>query len=76
MEGFNHWFGRKVMTAASSPNEAGDQTGGLNKLFGYVYQIRIKAKALKKSNRTLYYILKWVLMLGIFFLIFIRPYVF
>ena len=36
------------MTAASSPNEAGDQTGGLNKLFAYVYQIRLKAKALKR----------------------------
>ncbi len=31
MQKFNHWFGKKVMTAASSPNEAGDQTGGLNK---------------------------------------------
>lgn len=27
MERFNHWFGRNVMTAASSPNETGDQTG-------------------------------------------------
>ncbi|MCF4878000.1 aspartyl/asparaginyl beta-hydroxylase domain-containing protein, partial [Acinetobacter baumannii] len=76
MERFNHWFGRNVMTAASSPNETGDQTGGLNKAFGYVYQIRIKAKALKAKNRKLYYFLKWFLMLGIFFLIFVRPYVF
>ena len=68
MEKFNHWFGKNVMTAASSPNETGDQTGGLNKAFGYVYQIRLKAKALKAKNR------KWFLMLGIFFLIFIRPY--
>ena len=60
------------MTAASSPNEAGDQTGGLNKVFGYVYQIRIKAKALKAKNRQLYYFLKWFIMLGLFFLIFIR----
>ena len=74
LERFNHWFGKHVMTAASSPNEAGDQTGGLNKAFGYIYQIRIKAKALKAKNRTLYYVLKWVFMLGLFFLIFIRPY--
>ena len=74
MEKFNHWFGKNVMTAASSPNETGDQTGGLNKAFGYVYQIRLKAKALKAKNRKLYYFLKWFLMLGIFFLIFIRPY--
>jgi beta-hydroxylase len=43
MEKFNHWFGKSVMTAASSPNEAGDQTG-LNKVFGYVYQFRLKPK--------------------------------
>ncbi|MFB6331342.1 lipid A hydroxylase LpxO [Acinetobacter variabilis] len=76
MERFNHWFGKKVMTAASSPNEVGDQTGGLNKAFGYVYQLRVKAKALKAQNRQLYYFLKWFLMLGIFFLIFVRPYLF
>ena len=76
MEKFNHWFGKSVMTAASSPNEAGDQTGGLNKAFGYIYQIRIKAKALKAKNRQLYYFLKWFIMLALFFLIFIRPYVF
>jgi beta-hydroxylase len=64
------------MTAASSPNETGDKTGGLNKVFGTVYQGRLKAKALKKTNRQLYYFLKWFLMLGIFFLIFVRPYVF
>jgi beta-hydroxylase len=49
---------------------------GLNKVFGYVYQFRLKAKALKASNRGLYYFLKWFIMLGLFFLIFIRPYVF
>ncbi len=63
MQKFNHWFGKKVMTAASSPNEAGDvKRVELNKVFGYVYQVRIKAKALKKPDRQLYY-LKWFLML-------------
>ncbi|MBP7783190.1 MAG: aspartyl/asparaginyl beta-hydroxylase domain-containing protein, partial [Acinetobacter sp.] len=37
MARFNHWFGKKVMTAASSPNESNDKTGGLNKAFGYIY---------------------------------------
>ena len=44
--------------------------------FSNIYQIRIKAKALKAKNRQLYYFLKWFIMLGLFFLIFIRPYVF
>jgi len=74
MQGFNRWFGKNIMTAASSPNENGDQTGVLNKLFAYVYQVRLKAKALKKTNRTVYYILKWLIMFGLFFAIFVRPY--
>ncbi|GEM_PF-3818785 len=41
-----------VMTAASSQNKSGDKTGGLNTVVGYVYQIRIKAKALKKQSFT------------------------
>lgn len=76
MQQFNHWFGKNVMTAASSPNETEDQTGGLNQVFGTVYPELLKTKALKKTNRKLYYFLKWFLMLGIFFLIFVRPYIF
>ncbi len=48
------------MTAASSPNEAGDQTGGLNKVFGYVYQVRIKAKAFEETQPSTVLLLKVV----------------
>lgn len=74
LQKINYYFGRYIMTAASSPNEHGDKTGVLNRLFGYVYQVRLKAKALKRTSRNLYYFLKWLLMIGLFFLIFIRPY--
>ena len=67
---FNRWFSKNVMTAASSPNEVGDQTGGINKAFRYLYQVRIRAKALKKTNRQLYYLIKWLIFGGIFYLIF------
>jgi len=30
---FNRWFGRHVVSAAASPNEAGDQVGLVNRLF-------------------------------------------
>lgn len=70
-QAFNRWFARTVMTAASSPNETGDRTGGLNRAFKYIYQIRVVGKRLKAYNRKLYYLVKWVLFGGIFALIFL-----
>lgn len=60
-QNFNHWFGRKVMSAASSPNDENDQTGGINRVFKYLYAIHAKGRAIKEENRTKYYIYKWLL---------------
>lgn len=55
VEHFNHWFGRVLMSAASSPNEEGsDQTGLINKFTQYHWQMDQKRRAFKKANRTLY----------------------
>ncbi|MFK9592209.1 aspartyl/asparaginyl beta-hydroxylase domain-containing protein, partial [Escherichia coli] len=51
----NHWLGRHLMSAASAPNDIGDRTGGINRAFRYIYQIRIVGKRLKKWNKTVYY---------------------
>ena len=66
----NRWFGRYVMSAASSQNVAGEKVGAVNVLFKYFYQLRAEAKKLKASHRTIYYIGKWVLILGILWAIF------
>lgn len=68
---FNRWFGRHVMTAAASPNEAGDRTGALNRVFGKVYAVRLLGKRLKAWNRSVYYLVKWTLLGGILALIFL-----
>ncbi|MDP1541353.1 MAG: lipid A hydroxylase LpxO [Moraxellaceae bacterium] len=70
-QAFNSWFSRNVMTAASSPNTEDDKTGGINKAFRYLYQVRLRAKALKKTNRKLYYLLKWLILGGLLAWIFI-----
>ncbi len=61
----NHWFSRNVMAAASSPNDENDHTGGLNRAFKYIYKIREAGKRLKKKNKTVYYIVKWLIFGGI-----------
>ncbi|WP_353193090.1 lipid A hydroxylase LpxO [Pandoraea pnomenusa] len=66
----NRWFGRHLVGAAASPNEAGDRTGGLNKVFKYIYSIRIVGKRLKAWNRYVYYAVKWAMFGGILLWIF------
>ncbi|SEF12799.1 beta-hydroxylase [Burkholderia sp. WP9] len=48
-----------LMRAATSPNEIGDRTGGLNRAFYYIYAVRRAGKSLKAWNRTVYYVAKW-----------------
>jgi beta-hydroxylase len=65
----NRWLGRTMMTAASSPNEAGDQTGGVNKLFRFVWLAGQYRRKLKAWNRTLYQVIKGGLIVGVALLI-------
>jgi len=67
---FNRWFGRHVMSAASSQNVEGEKVGFVNILFTYFYHLRAQAKKLKAKHRSIYYVGKWVLILGILWAIF------
>jgi beta-hydroxylase len=67
---FNHCFGRYVMSAASSQNVEGEKVGFVNILFKYFYHLRAQAKKLKAKHRSVYYVGKWVLILGILWAIF------
>ncbi len=66
----NKLFGRIVLAAASSRNEATESPGLLNQAFHYLYQVRLLGKRLKRFNKRLYYVVKWALFGGIFYLIF------
>jgi beta-hydroxylase len=60
----NKLLGRTMMTAASSPNETGDQTGGINKLFRWVWVMGQYRRRFKKWNRTAYQVTKVALIIG------------
>jgi beta-hydroxylase len=68
-QAINRWLGRTMMTAASSPNETGDQTGGINKVFHLVWSAGQYRRKLKTWNRPLYYVVKGALILSVAFLI-------
>lgn len=62
----NHWLGATVMSAASSPNDEGDRTGVINRIFKYVYALREGGQNVKKRSRKLYYALKYLTIAAIF----------
>jgi beta-hydroxylase len=70
MQLLNRWFGRYVMSATSSQNVEGEKVGFVNILFKYFYHLRAQAKKLKAKHRSVYYVGKWVLILGILWAIF------
>ena len=57
----NKLFGATMARATASPNTSEDKTGLLNRIFGLVYPLRLSGKKLKEFNKTLYYIVKYLL---------------
>lgn len=62
VERFNHWFGRVIMSAASSPNEQTDQTGAINRLTHLHWKIDQQRKRFKAWNRAVYKATKYSLI--------------
>jgi beta-hydroxylase len=71
MTAINRWFARNVMKASASQNVEGEKLGALNRLFGGFYKLRLRAKQLKARSRTAYYLLKWALLGGLIYLVFL-----
>ncbi len=61
-QALNRWLGRTLMTAASSPNETGDQTGGINRLFRFVWLAGQYRRRFKAWNRTVYQLTRLLLV--------------
>lgn len=60
----NRFLANTIVTAASSPNEAGDQTGVINRLFHYAWVIGQYRRRFKKWNKNVYQITR-ILLIGL-----------
>lgn len=69
-QAINRFFKKIAVAASASTNEDDEKLGVLNKLFSYVYLARLQTKKLKKTNRTLYYALKWLILGAVAYFIF------
>jgi beta-hydroxylase len=66
----NHWFGKYFMAASATRNFDDDKIGFINRIFKYLYAIRLVGKRLKAFNKPLYYTVKYIVFGGLLYLIF------
>lgn len=60
----NRWLARHLVRAASSPNESGDPTGGINRVFRFIWLAGQYRRRFKAWNRRLYYAAKLLLIVA------------
>jgi beta-hydroxylase len=61
----NRWLGRHVMAAAASPNQQGDRTGLINKLFIVSYHAGQLRRRYKHWSPLAYRLTKFTLVVGV-----------
>ncbi len=66
----NEVFSRIFMAATTTKNMDGDKIGGINRLFPYIFKVRLIGKKIKKTNRIFYYILQYTIYLLLIYIIF------
>jgi len=66
----NHWVEKTIVRATQTENVPGDKVGLLNRIFGFAYYVRMPGKWLKARNKYVYYALKWLILVGILYLVF------
>jgi len=65
MTAVNQWVSRHIINESATQNEEGERVGWINRIFGYVYQVRLLGKRMKAWNKRVYYAVKYLLIAGI-----------
>jgi beta-hydroxylase len=65
MTAVNRWVSRNIINESATQNEEGERVGWLNRVFGYVYHVRLAGKRMKAWNKRVYYAVKYLLIGGI-----------
>lgn len=61
----NRWLGRTLLSAAASPNDTGDKTGVINKIFRIFWYAGQYRRRLKNFSKPLYYLIKYGLIVAL-----------
>jgi beta-hydroxylase len=71
MARFNHFVANTLVRASKTQNVEGEPVGVLNKVFAYAYRVRLAGKWLKAKSRFAYYAVKYLLVGGLLYWIFL-----
>src|SRR5215470_8001435 len=69
MAAINRYVIRHIVKATASQNLDHEPVGVLNHVFSVAYRVRLLGKRIKQYNKTLYYALKYALLVGLLYLI-------
>jgi beta-hydroxylase len=65
----NRWVSRTIVRETATENVKGERVGAINKLFGYIYHVRLVGKRMKAWNRPAYYACKYMIFGGVMALV-------
>ena len=65
MTALNRWVCRNVVRESATQNVEGERVGGLNRISGYVYRVRLVGKRMKAWNRQVHYVVKYLMLASI-----------
>jgi beta-hydroxylase len=71
MTRINRLMANTLVRASKTQNVEGESVVILNRAFGYIYQVRLVGKRLKAKSHLVYYAVKYAILGGPFFRIFL-----
>jgi beta-hydroxylase len=66
----NRFTIRRLVKATASHNMDNERIGVLNHIFAGAYRIRLIGKRIKAANKTVYYLIKYALLIALLYAIF------
>jgi beta-hydroxylase len=61
----NRWFSRHIIRESATQNVEGERVGVVNKIFSYVYHVRLVGKRVKAWNSRVYYTCKYAVVAAV-----------
>ena len=65
MTSVNRWVSENIINESATRNEEGEHVGWINRVFGYIYRVRLLGKRMKAWNKRVYCVVKYLLIGGI-----------
>lgn len=66
----NRWFSKYLVSGSATRNMEGDPIGFINRIFKYLYAIRLVGKRIKRFHKPTYYAINYTIYFGILYFLF------